>query len=179
MQKLIVLTASLLACFSLSCQAEEAAANAFTLNTNAFLDTGPIPVLYTCDGKDMSPELDWVNLPPKTQSLAIIVSDPTAPQGLFYHWVVYNIPASVTTIPETSTTLPAGAMAAKNSFGKLQYNGPCPPKGSVHTYAIDLYALNSKLNVPTNADDKSVMQEIKKHMIAKTGLTFVYSRWLK
>src|SRR5579863_8325862 len=69
--------------------ADDQAATQFTLNTTAFLDQGVLPVLYTCDGKDLSPELDWTNVPAKTQSFALLVTDPTAPNGTFYHWVLY------------------------------------------------------------------------------------------
>lgn len=178
MRVLGLLAAGILACVSLSVMAEEAPP-AFTLNTNAFLDTGPIPVMYTCDGKDVSPQLDWTNLPPKTQSLALLITDPDAPGGTFYHWVVYNIPTKVTNLDEASQKLPAGAVVGKNSFGKLQYNGPCPPKGAVHTYAIDLYALDSTLSLPAGAEGKAVIADIKKHTVGKAELTLVYSRWLK
>ncbi len=158
---------------------DEAANTKFTLNTNAFLDTGPMPVLYTCDGKNISPQLDWVNVPAKTQALAIVLKDPQAKNGTFYHWVVYNIPTSVTTLPEDSSKLPAGVGIAKNSDNKAAYTGPCPPKGSSHTYTFDLYALNSKLDVPAGADGKDVEKLIVKHMIEKAEITGVYSRWLK
>lgn len=162
----------------LPAQAEEAA-NTFTLNTNAFLDTGPIPVMYSCDGKDVSPQLEWSNVPNKTKSLALLVTDPDAPSGVFYHWVVFNIPANVKSLNETKDKLPSGAMAGKNGFGKLQYNGPCPPKGAAHTYHIDLYALDSTLSLPAGTDGSAVVKAIKSHEVGKASLTMVYTRWLK
>src|SRR3990167_9157005 len=92
---LVILTAN----FSVCAQAEEDKP-IFSLNTNAFLDNGVLPVLYTCDGKDISPQFDWSNIPNKTQSLVFIMSDPQAPSGTFYHWVLYNIPKSITHLPQ-------------------------------------------------------------------------------
>jgi Raf kinase inhibitor-like YbhB/YbcL family protein len=158
---------------------ETPAAPAFTLNTTAFLDQGALPVLYTCDGKNVSPELDWANLPTKTQSLALIVADPDAPNGVFYHWVVFNIPKTVTALTEGMDKLPAGSLAAKNSWEKLNYNGPCPPKGAAHTYTITLYALDSKLPLPPGTKANQVMEAIQKHTVGKVELTTVYSRWLQ
>lgn len=176
MKKLRTIFTGLLAIATLSAYAAD---NAFTLNTNAFHNAGPLPVLYTCDGKNVSPELDWSNIPPKTQSLAIIMSDPDAPGAMFYHWIVYNIPTSVKAIDETINQLPTGAVAGKNDFGNMEYNGPCPPKGAAHTYSITLYALDSKLNLPTGANAEQVINAMQNHILDKVVLTTVYSRWLK
>jgi Raf kinase inhibitor-like YbhB/YbcL family protein len=154
-------------------------ADALNLATNAFLDTGALPVLYTCDGKDVSPELSWTNTPPKTKSYALIVSDPDAPSGTFYHWVVFNIPSTTTELTEGTTALPKNALVGKNSEGEKKYSGPCPPKGSAHTYHFTLYALDSTLALPEGSDGKEMMDNMKNHIISKSDLTAVYSRWLK
>jgi Raf kinase inhibitor-like YbhB/YbcL family protein len=151
----------------------------FGATTTAFLDQGALPVLYTCDGKDVSPQLTWTNPPAKTQAFAIIVSDPEATSGTFYHWLVYNIPASVSTIDEGAKTIPGGGLVGKNDFGKAQYNGPCPPKGAAHTYEFTLYALNGKLSLPAGAKAKEVLAAIKEHSVGSVKLTTVYSRWLQ
>ena len=148
----------------------------FVLNTNAFLDSGALPVAYTCDGKDISPELDWSNLPAKTETLVLIFSDPTAPKNIFYHWVLYNIPKTTTSLAEGVNPTQMGI--GKNSWGKAKYNGPCPPKDSAHTYFFDLYALDTKLNLPANADGQTVVDAMKNHIIGKTQLSTVYMRWL-
>lgn len=161
-------------------EAKEAAKeekNPMELNTNAFLDKGMLPTLYTCDGKDISPQLTWAGIPDKTQSLALIMQDPDAPSGKFYHWVVFNMPKTISEIPEGST--PAGAVIGKNSFDKQQYSGPCPPKGSSHSYTITLYALDTKLNIPKNADGNAVSNAIQGHVLGKIELTTVYSRWIQ
>ena len=152
--------------------------NSFTINTNAFLDQGALPVLYTCDGKDISPQLEWTGLPEKTQSAALIMSDAETPSGVFYHWVLYNIPISTSNLPQAADK-PTGITVGKNSFGKQQYNGPCPPKGSAHAYVFALYALDTKLTVPAGADAKTVLDAMQKHVLGKTQITAVYSRWIR
>lgn len=149
-----------------------------TLTTNAFLDKLAIPTLYTCDGKNVSPQLSWAELPAKTASLAIIMKDLDAPKGTFYHWVVYNIPTSITELPQ-GAPIPAGASAVKNNFDKTDYSGPCPPKGAAHTYVFTLYALDSKLQLPKDANAESVLSAMKNHIIGQIELTGVYSRWIQ
>ncbi|HEX4044745.1 MAG TPA: YbhB/YbcL family Raf kinase inhibitor-like protein [Gammaproteobacteria bacterium] len=179
MRRLSLLLIIILNLATFTAQADDApAAKTFTLNTNAFLDEGTLPVLYTCDGKDVSPEFDWTNVPAKTQTFALILVDPTAPGGDFYHWVVYNLPKTTSKLLE-GDKLPAGAMAGKNGWNKAQYNGPCPPKGSAHTYIFTLYALDSKLDVPAGADGKTVVSAMQKHILGKVSLTTVFSRWLQ
>jgi Raf kinase inhibitor-like YbhB/YbcL family protein len=149
-----------------------------TLTTNGFLDQGTLPVLYTCDGKDVSPQLTWEGVPDKTQSLALILSDENAPKGTFYHWVVYNVPKSITSIDQGIEKSPGGSLFGKNSFDKEKYNGPCPPKGDSHTYVFRLYALDTKLSLPKGADAKTVLQAMDKHILGKVDLSAVYSRWI-
>ncbi|GEM_PF-262763 len=164
-----------------SAAAEKAAAPAaptLGMTTTAFLDEGILPVLYTCDGKDLSPQFSWTDAPAKTESFVLIASDPDSPNGVFYHWVVYNIPKTVTELPEGAQTLPAGTLVGKNSYGKQQYNGPCPPKGTAHTYAYTLYAVGKKLSLPAGADAATVLAEIKSNTLAQITLTTVYSRWI-
>lgn len=177
MRKLLAMLAGILISFTTF--AEEAPAeNVFALNTTAFLDKGILPVLYTCDGKDISPQFDWANPPAKTNTYALIVTDPEAPSGTFYHWVVYNIPKTVTSFPEGIEKLPAGVMIGKNSFGNTRYNGACPPKGASHTYLFTLYAIDTKLNLPAGAEGKAVMDAMKDHIAGKVEISAVYSRWM-
>src|SRR3990167_4326042 len=135
-----------------SVYAEEEKSTGLTFDTTGFLDANMIPVIYTCDGKDISPELSWSNVPSKAQTFAIILNDPSAPNGNFYHWIVYNIPKSVAKFDEGMQKLPTGAQLGKNDFGKTAYNGPCPPKGTSHSYIYTLYVLDTKLNLPAGAD---------------------------
>lgn len=149
-----------------------------TLVTNAFLDKLAIPTLYTCDDKNVSPQLSWTSVPPKTASLVLIMKDVDAPAGTFYHWIVYNIPASLNELAQ-GAALPAGASAGKNNFDKAEYSGPCPPKGAAHNYIFTLYALDNKLNLPKDADAPSVIAAMQKHIIGQAELSGVYSRWIQ
>ena len=159
--------------------AADAAPPILTLATNAFLDVGALPVLYTCDSKNVSPELSWTNPPAKSQTFAMIVSDPNAPSGVFYHWVLYNLPKTTKELTEGMNKFPAGTLVGKNSFDKTSYSGPCPPKGSSHKYIFTLYALDSKLNVPAGAETTKVLEAMKSHILKTSTLTAIYSRWLK
>ena len=155
------------------------AADDFTLTTDAFLDAGALPVMYTCDGKDLSPSFSWSNPPAKTQTYAILVSDPEAPNGMWYHWVIYNIPKTATGLTEGMKDFPAGTMEGKNSWGKMGYNGPCPPKGTAHTYHYDFFVLDAKLKLPQDANGAALLLAMKGHVLKKVEMTTVYSRWLK
>jgi Raf kinase inhibitor-like YbhB/YbcL family protein len=179
MSSLLRIFAGMLLFVAVSAFAAEEAETKMAITTTAFLDEGIFPVLYTCDGKDISPQLDWTNVPAKTQTFALLMVDPGAPGGTFYHWILYNIPKSTASLPESLSKLPAGALAGTNSMKKAQYNGPCPPKGSMHTYIFTLYALDTKLNLPAGADGKKVLEAMQKHIVGETKLTGVYSRWLQ
>src|SRR5262249_23491845 len=107
----------------------------------------------------------------------LIFSDPDAPGGTFYHWVVYNIPTNVHSFSKGIKDVPKGVKVGKNSWGKNQYNGPCPPKGSTHHYTFSLYAIDKKeLNLPEDADGKAVLDNISTNVIGATELTGTYSR---
>ncbi|MDQ2696040.1 MAG: YbhB/YbcL family Raf kinase inhibitor-like protein, partial [Pseudomonadota bacterium] len=107
------------------------------LTSPAFAAGGPIPSLYTCDGRDISPPLEWSGLPQGTQSLALIVDDPdapdpAAPKTVWVHWVLYNIPPTAAGLAEGIATLPAGAREGRNDWRRTGYGGPCPPIGRHH-----------------------------------------------
>lgn len=155
------------------------AAPALSLATTAFLDQGILPVLYTCDGKNVSPQFAWTNLPKNTRALAMVVSDPEAPQGTWYHWVIYNLPTDVTELPENVTELPKGTLTGNNSWGNTKYEGPCPPKGTVHSYLFTLYALDQPLTLSAGATGEAVLAAMKSHIVGSVTETAVYSRWRK
>jgi Raf kinase inhibitor-like YbhB/YbcL family protein len=122
-----------------------------SLNSPAFAPNGDIPKKYTCDGKDLAPPLEWSEAPAGTKSFALIVDDPDAPdpqapKTIWVHWVLYDIPASVTTLPKTVTVkdLPAGTREGVNDWKRTGYGGPCPPIGR-HRYFHKLYALDAPL----------------------------------
>lgn len=104
-----------------------------------------IPVEYTCEGSNNSPEIKIMEIPSDTKSLALIVEDPDAPVGLFAHWVMFNISPNSRTIHERmekSEVTEEGFIQGQNDFGNIGYDGPCPPKGhGYHRYFFRLYAL--------------------------------------
>lgn len=174
MKKLLSLLACLLSTQHISAFAAmdpTTQSKTFTLQTNAFRNLGSIPARYSCDGEDISPNLTWQNIPAKTQTFALIFSDPDAPMGNFYHWVLYNIPKTITQLPEGVTNFPQGILIGKNSWGKQQYNGPCPPKGSEHRYLLTLYALDSTLTLSAGADAETLMAAMQNHIIAKASIS--------
>lgn len=131
-------------------------------------------------GDNQSPELFWMGAPPATKSFAITIFDPDAPRaGGWWHWLVTDIPNSVSHLPEgisASHGLPTGAVQIRNDFGTEDYGGPCPPAGKPHHYVITLYALKVvalKLAPGTSADGAKAA--IESAAIAKVTLTGIYS----
>src|ERR1019366_5496293 len=98
------------------------------ISTPAFAQGKSIPAKYAYKGQNISPELRIGNVPANTRSMVLIVDDPDAPSGLWTHWLVWNLPADTTSIPEGK--LPSGAIQGKNSFGRVRYDGPAPPRGT-------------------------------------------------
>lgn len=143
---------------------------AFQVTTTAFRDGGPIPKKSTCDGPDVSPALSWSDPPAGTKSLAIIADDPDAPGGTWVHWVLYDLPADTRKLPEgvaKDRELPNGALQGRNDFGKIGYNGPCPPRGSTHRYFFKLYALDSKTGLKAGATKSDLEHAMKGHILAQ------------
>ena len=155
---------------------------AFILSSPAFANNGKIPAQYTCDGVDISPPLSWSDAPQGTRSFALSVDDPDAPDPkapkvIWVHWVIYNIPADVQSLPEDAARhgLPAGAQQGLNDSKRVGYNGPCPPIG-MHRYFHKLYALDTvlqDLGHPTKAQLLSAMQG---HVLAEAQLVGTYEK---
>ncbi len=139
-----------------------------------------IPSKYSCEGTDISPELHWENAPEGTQSLALITDDPDAPAGTWVHWVLYNIPADATSLPENqpkTETLESGIRQGRNNFLKTGYGGPCPPRGhGPHRYFFKLYALDTVLNLKQGASKVDLEQAMKGHVLAKAELMGRFER---
>ena len=143
----------------------------FQIVTTSFQKGADIPAKYTCKGPDLSPDLAWVAAPEGTKSLALIVDDPDAPAGTWVHWITYNIPNSVAALREgmpRDPELKDGTRQGKNDFGKIGYNGPCPPPGNTHRYYFRLYALNTTLDLPPGATraalDKAMAGKVLAHV---------------
>jgi Raf kinase inhibitor-like YbhB/YbcL family protein len=136
-----------------------------------------------CDGQNQSPELSWTGVPKGTKTLAITMYDPDAPTGSgWWHWVVFNIPADVTSLPagagdSSRKLLPPGATLGNTDFGTAGYGGPCPPKGDKpHRYLVTVFALDDSLSIPGNATAAYVGFNIHAHTIGKATLSALYGR---
>lgn len=159
-----------------------AAAGDLKLTSAAFTHQGSIPTRYTCEGSDISPPLSWSGIPEGTHSLALIVSDPdapdpAAPRMTWYHWVLYAIPPEVTALPENANPqhVSAAIRDGKNSWGHPGYGGPCPPIGR-HRYFFHLYALDKKLDVQGQPSAQELRQAMQGHVIADTELMGTYEK---
>lgn len=158
---------------------------AFALMSPAFGHEQPIPVVYTCEGKDASPPLKWSDAPSGTKSFALIVDDPDAPDPrapriVWVHWVLYNLPADATELPEAvqPAALPPGTREGLNDWKRTGYGGPCPPIGR-HRYFHKLYALDvvlPDLGKPTKKDLERAMQG---HVLGEAQLIGTYQKQQK
>ncbi len=144
-----------------------------------FEEGGYIPVSYTCDGSDVSPEIRWYDYPSETQSFVVIMDDPDAPLGTFTHWIVYDIPASLDYLPEGFPKLPEvdGIKQGINDFGKIGYGGPCPPLGKPHRYFFKVFAIDQpSLGLPAGASRQEVEMIMTGKVIDEGYLVGIYGR---
>ena len=148
------------------------------VRSNAFKYGGYIPSKYTCDGDNVSPQLSWSKGPNGTKSYAIIADDPDAPMGTWVHWVIYNIPENITSLPEALSDdkqLDFGAFQGKNDFRRIGYGGPCPP-GGTHRYYFKVYALDTVLDVDPGLTKRQLLKAMEGHILAKGELMGKYLR---
>ncbi len=153
-----------------------------TLTSPAFEDQGEIPERYTCDGKDISPELRWRGVPENAKSLVLIVDDPdapdpAAPKMTWIHWLLYNLPADSQGLPQAvkDSELPAGTLPGENSWHRTGYGGPCPPIGR-HRYFFKLYALDTVLPDLKTPEKDELLRAMQGHIVAETRLMGTYQR---
>lgn len=139
---------------------------------------------FGCSGGNLSPQLSWSGAPAGTQSFAVSCYDPDAPTGSgFWHWMVVNIPADVTSLPlgagdPASGKMPKGALEIRTDFGKPGYGGPCPPPGSnVHRYVFTVYAVGVK-ELPVTADTSCAIVgfQLNHNTLASAKLIGLYRR---
>ena len=152
------------------------------LTSPDFAHNGDMLKRFTCDDRDMSPALAWTDPPAGTQSYALIVDDPDAPdpdapQMTWVHWVLYNLPAEARSLPEAvqSSDQPPGSLEGLNDWKRTGYGGPCPPIGK-HRYFHKLYALDTvlpDLGTPTKSALEKAMEG---HILAKAELVGLYQR---
>ena len=147
-----------------------------------FRHENAIPEQFTCEGEDISPSLYWTDVPEGTQSLALIVEDPDAPdpeepKRTFTHWLLYNLP------PDSSglqagvdlDSLPPNTAIGANDFGQLGWVGPCPPVGR-HRYFFKLYALKRKLPAMSPPSRDELLRQLDAHVIERAELMGTYEK---
>lgn len=152
---------------------------ALTLTSPAFPSGSEVPKQHTCDGADRSPALTWSDVPEGTKSFALIVDDPDAPAGTWVHWVVYDLPAKTTRLPQgvdPDDRLAGGGTLGMNDFHKTGYGGPCPPAGKPHRYFFRLYALDAATNLQPRATKADLIKAIEGHVLEQAELMGTYKR---
>lgn len=150
-----------------------------TITSSAFRDKETIPEKYTCDGEGFNPPLQFNDVSDGAKSLVLLVDDPDVPKnlkpdGVFDHWVIYNIDPSATGIAESGTS---SGMLGMNSAGKTSYAPACPPDRE-HRYFFKLYALDSKLafDNPSKVTKQLVEEQMQGHILEQAELIGLYSR---
>lgn len=142
------------------------------VTSSAFAANQEIPPRYSCEGTQTTPPLAWSRVPAGTRSVAILVEDPDAPGGIFTHWLVTGIPPATTSLA-AGATLPRGAAAARNSMGRLGYDGPCPPRGR-HRYVFRVFALDTAIPPPRDRD--AFLAAVHGHILAEGRLVGTYQK---
>jgi hypothetical protein len=150
------------------------------ITSTAFEHDGTIPKRFTCEGSDVSPPLGWSGVPAGTRSLVLIVDDPDAPDPAapkltWVHWVLYNLPADSTGLPEGAHSLPAGTLEGTNDWKRTGYGGPCPPIGR-HRYFHKLYALDVTLPDLKRPGKKELEKAMHGHVLAEAQLVGTYQK---
>lgn len=151
--------------------------NKLSITSSEFNHEGNIPSKYTCDGENINPSLYFSNIPKDTESLVLIVDDPDVPKhlredGIWDHWLVFNIPANTVSIFENTEPL---GMHGKGTAGNFDYHGPCPPDGE-HRYFFKLYALDIMLDLKEGANKREIEKAMEDHIIEKAELIAKYKR---
>lgn len=184
MNHLHSLAAALLLTLSSATLAQSFTLSSPTIKPNARLTDEQVFDGFGCTGKNISPALAWKGAPAGTKSFAITVYDPDAPTGSgWWHWVVVNLPADVTSLPAgagaaTGGQLPAGAQQIRTDFGQPGFGGACPPKGDKpHRYIFTVHALKTeKLEIPVDATAALAGYMINANRIGQASFTARYGR---
>jgi Raf kinase inhibitor-like YbhB/YbcL family protein len=152
-----------------------AARSTLRLTSPAFAAGGRIPTRFTCDGADLSPPLRISGVPARTRELALVVEDTDAPGGTFVHWSLVHVPPDTRALGPGAT--PPGAVAARNSFGKSGWGGPCPPRGDPpHHYVFAVYALSRPIVADRRSAPPQVLSAVRGAAVAQGRVTARYGR---
>ncbi len=184
MKKTMYLATLTLLCWTTSVMAGEFKLTSPTLPPNGTLPAQHVLNGFGCTGGNLSPQLSWEQEPAGTKSFALTVYDPDAPTGSgWWHWLVFNIPADVHSLPEDSgnpgkNLLPKQAIQSRTDFGNPGYGGACPPTGDTpHHYHFTVWALDIDV-LPLPADSSGAMLgfNLRQHVLGKAELTVTYGR---
>jgi Raf kinase inhibitor-like YbhB/YbcL family protein len=150
------------------------------IKSKAFEPDAVIPRAYTGEGRNVSPPLEWSGGPSETEAYSLIVDDPDAPKGTFTHWVVYDIPAIETNLPEDVAHVGKftdGRAQGTNDYDHRGWDGPLPPKGhGTHHYHFKLYALDAPLGLDAGASKEEVERAMRGHVLDEAELVGCYAR---
>ena len=152
---------------------------AFELGSEVFKNKGYIPDRYTCDAQDFSPPLSWSDIPENAKSLVLICDDSDASFKIWVHWVAFNILPEAGGLKEGISKEELAELSiveGTNDFGKVGYQGPCPPPGKAHRYSFRLYALDTTLALEQGVSKKNVIETMQGHIIAEAKLAGRYQR---
>lgn len=149
------------------------------MRSTAFEHLEAIPARFTCEGRDVSPPLDWSDPPEGTVSFALTVDDPDAPDPrapkmTWVHWVLYNIPKGVHSLSEGTRDF-GGGLSGQNDWKRTGYGGPCPPIGK-HRYFFKLYALDAVLHDLATPTKASLEKAMKGHILGSAQLIGTYEK---
>lgn len=163
-----------LLCFSGPDFASSEKKGSMQIQSADFKEGAPIPIKYTSDGENISPELSWDNVPTGVKSFALIVDDPDAPRAEpWVHWILYNIPGNLNVLMEGDLIGTFG----KNSWGRAEYGGPQPPRGSgVHHYRFTLYSLSEDLNARQGLTKGELIEAMQGKIGAQAVLVGTYEK---
>ncbi|MCL5094102.1 MAG: YbhB/YbcL family Raf kinase inhibitor-like protein [Patescibacteria group bacterium] len=146
------------------------------IKSPAFENENFVPEKYTCDGSNINPSFEFIDVPEETKSLVFIMDDPDAPRETFVHWLLFNINPKVKKIEEDS--FPEGATQGHTSLDDHGYIGPCPPSG-VHRYYFKLYALDTIFTeLSEEADKEAVEMAMEGHILAEAEIMGLYGKRL-
>jgi len=148
------------------------------LTSTAFKGGEFIPKKYTCDGENVSPPLQWSEIPAETKSIALICDDPDAPMGTWVHWVIFNMPPSANMLKEKTPSMKVledGTTQGNNDFRKIGYGGPCPP-GGIHRYFFKIFALDKRVELAPGVTKGELIKEMEGRILAEGKLMGRYSR---
>jgi Raf kinase inhibitor-like YbhB/YbcL family protein len=143
------------------------------VKSTAFKHEGHIPSRYTCNGENINPPIEIMNIAKNARYLALVMDDPDAPNKTWVHWLIWNISVEGSSFSIEENNPPKDCKYGKNDFDKLEYGGPCPPSGT-HRYYFKVYALDSKLTINEGASKDELMNAIKKNKIESAELIGLY-----